>query len=146
MARAVIIIRRWTRVENILSLRVDEVFSHIPRAVQHRFMAEIELVTYGTLHAILPLGRKSLYQKANSSSVPVYRVKVVEAAVLLGGTLALRKEEEGVLRICNNSPLNKWSTIEEPLEGPDDFTQQRVDRAVAGKSICVLGQRGHSKV
>ena len=94
VARIVLIVRRWTRIEQILSLRVDEVFCYIPRAVQQRFVAEIEAVTYGTLHTILPPGRKALHQKANSSTAPVYKVKVVEAAVLPGGMLALRKEED----------------------------------------------------
>ena len=103
-------------------------------------MAEIAAVTYGTLHTILPTGRKALYQKANSSNVPVYRVKVVEAAVLPGGTLALREEENQE----EEDVQHTWSTIEEPLDGPDD-TQQIVDRAVAGKSFCVLRAAGTGK-
>ena len=82
----------------------------------------------------------ALHQKANSSSAPVYRVKVVEAAVLPGGTLALRKEDKE-----EEHAQHKWITIEEPLEGPDDFRQQIVDRAVAGKSFCVLEAAGTSK-
>ena len=88
-------------------MRVDEVFCHIPPAVRQRFMAEIEAVTYGTLHTILPPGRKALHQKANSSNVPVYRVKVVEAAVFPGGTLALRKEEKGLLWIYNTEVVSE---------------------------------------
>ncbi len=102
-------------------------------------------MTYGTLHTILPPGRKVKYQKANSSTGPVYRVKLIEAAVFPRGTLALRKEEEGALLLTEHPPLNKWSTIEEPLEGPDDFRQQIVDRVVAGKSFCVLGAAGTGK-
>ena len=123
-----------------MSLRVDEVFVHVPLAVRARFIAEIEGITYDMVHNILPPGRKPKCQQANSSTAPVYRVKLVEEAAFPGGTLALRKEEEGALGI--NTP--QWTTHEEPLEGPDG-REQIVERAVAGKSFCVLGAAGIGK-
>ena len=142
VARAVLIIRRWTRIENILSLRVDEVFCYVPRAVQDRFKAEIEAVRYDTLHTILPKGRKAEHQKANSSTASVYRVKFAEAAIYPGGSLELRAAPEAEEE---EQRPREWSTVEEPLEGPDDFTQQIVERAVAGNSFCVLGAAGTGK-
>jgi hypothetical protein len=58
VARIVFVARRYTRIENMLSLRVDEVFVHVPPAVRPRFIAEIEAITHDTLHTILPPGRK----------------------------------------------------------------------------------------
>ena len=140
LARVNFITRRYTRKENILSLRVDEVFVHIPLAVRQRFIAEIEGITYDMVHTILPPGRKAKYQKANSSTAPVYRVKLVDEAAFPGGTLALRKEE-----VVTDSNNLQWTTHEEPLEGPDG-REQIVERAVAGRSFCVLGAAGTAKV
>ena len=100
-------------------------------------------------------------------------MKLVDEAAFPGGTLALRKEEkvtdcdnlqntEGVQRIRYNPEvvadsdnlLNtkglwnyntpRWTTHEEPLEGPDG-REQIVERAVAGRSFCVLGAAGTGK-
>ena len=74
IARACLLIRRWSQPQYILSLRVDEVFCRVAKAAQERFKAEVEAVRYCDLAAILPRGpfgaRKPMYQKANTSKAP----------------------------------------------------------------------------
>ncbi len=112
MARVIFVARRHARIENMLSLRVDEVFVHMPSAVRPRFIAEIEAITYDVVHTILPPGRKAKYQKANSSTAPVYRVKLVEEAAFPEERRPCEKKRKGCYGIVTphsgpptNSPL-----------------------------------------
>ena len=125
-----------------LALRVDEVPCRIPCAEQNRFKEQIETIPYSELASILPPSRTAVHQKASSSTAKDYRVKFVPQVVYPGGEL---KEFCQVRFSAADETLVEWTVHEEPLTGPDDFTQRIVDRALAGNSMCVLGAAGSGK-
>ncbi len=129
IARALLKIRQWVQPQYALALRADEVLCRIPRAERSRFKEQIEAITYLELASILPPGRTAVHQKASSSTAKVYRCKSVPQVVYPAPPCAALE----------------WTIHEEPLEGPDNFTQPIVEHVLAGNSMCVVGAAGTGK-
>jgi hypothetical protein len=105
----------------------------------------IEAVTYNELYTILPPFRQAKYQKASSSSAPVFKAKWVTLAICPGGQLAFATPPPDDRGCCNFTAPPCW-TIEEPLDGPDIFAHRIVDHVLAGGSCSVEGCAGIGKI
>ena len=114
VARACMLVRRWSRSQYVLSFRVDEVFCRVAKNAREQFKGVVEGVRYCDLAGILPQGpfgvQRPIDQRPQSSSAPVFRVKFVEKAVYPGGVPKIRKAE-----VPHFEPTS-WQTIEEGLD------------------------------
>ena len=141
VARMAQLARDFTRIENFLCIRTDELQLYVPKSAQQRFVERIESITYDKLHTVLPRGRRPALQRPNSSSEPVFRVKFLKEAVVCGGTLRIRDEQSSYFE----DSRREWNHVAEPLEGPDEFTRHVVQRALEGGSFCLVGAAGCGK-
>ncbi len=140
LARAILMAEKYTGPEirkKLFSIRVDEIFCWVP---DKRFQGDVESMTYDKLHTVLPVGRKPVHQKASSSQAKVYKFNRAAEPIYPGGKLELVAAEQP-------QPTNSgdWQIFEEPLEGPDEFSDTIVEHVVGGQSCCVEGCAGTGK-
>jgi 5-methylcytosine-specific restriction endonuclease McrA len=150
IARALYVMRQFCKPERILSLHTDGIFAQPGPAPTRKIQDQLKTLKYCDLahlrdtfegapsakQARITLkGRcvKPVREAPTTSQDTVYKVEVVDCAVMPGGTLHV--EERLAPRLANLD----WKTTREPTGGPDEFFEATVKpHVLAGGSKALL--------
>ena len=133
---------RFTEWKFLISLRVDELTARVSKkAIGHAASAFNKLRYRDLREECLPRGRKARLQERSASDRPVFSAKVVQEPCLPGGMLSIAQScPPDIVEVA------PWSTINEPLDGEDDFAETTIVKHILeGNSCTVLGRAGTGK-